>query len=381
MPAETLSRRQRVLNAIDHKPVDRFPIDLGAHFSTGISAFAYWELRKFLGLDCDRIELIDSVQMLARVEDDIIEHFHIDTKLLRARWKRPVPWNVRGEYTFQTCSKLDPQLQPNGDYTVCADGQKMRMPKGGFFFDGDWLQVSELNEDEEIAEVVKEADEMRDRGDFFNMYMEYNAYFGGIEEACAMYTDPDAVAEGRKLQEAGTMAHFEKLLRADTKGNIDCIALNSDLGMQNAPLIRPEMYEKFCFPYVKRFCDFIHRNSDKKVFLHSCGSVEPLIPYFIEAGVDILNPVQISAGGMEPNTLKDRYGDRICFWGGGCNTQQVLGFQSPEAVRENVRYLTGILGKNSGFVFNQVHNILGNVPAENIVAMLDEAYRCSWINK
>ena len=118
MAVETLSRRQRVINAIEHKPVDRFPIDLGAHFSTGISAFAYWNLRKYLGMDCSNIELIDSVQMLARVEDDIIERFHIDTKLLRARWKNSVPWNVRGEYTFQTCSKLNPQPQPNGDHLV-----------------------------------------------------------------------------------------------------------------------------------------------------------------------------------------------------------------------------------------------------------------------
>jgi len=97
--------------------------------------------------------------------------------------------------------------------------------------------------------------------------------------------------------------------------------------------------------------------------------------------VDVLNPVQISANNMDPNELKSRYGDKICFWGGGCNTQQVLGVKTPEEVRENVRFLTGILGKNSGFVFNQVHNIMGNVPAENIVAMLDEAYACSWINK
>ena len=381
MPVEPLSRRQRVLNAIEHKPVDRFPIDLGAHFSTGISAFAYWELRKYLGLSCENIELIDSVQMLARVEDDIIDRFHIDTKLLRARWSKPVPWNVRGEYTFNACPKLNPQLQANGDHMVYVGDRKMRMPKGGFFFDGDWLQVSELDEDGEIMELVKEADEMREKGDFFNMYMEYGAYFGGIEEACDMYTDPDAVLENREVQHARNIAHFEKLLRADKKGNIDCIALNSDLGMQNAPMIRPEMYEEFCFPYLKKLCDFIHENSDKKVFLHSCGSVEPLIPYFIEAGVDVLNPVQISANNMEPNTLKDRYGDKICFWGGGCNTQQVLGFKTPEEVRENVRFLTGILGKNSGFVFNQVHNIMGNVPAENIVAMLDEAYECSWINK
>lgn len=378
MNTETMSRRQRVINAIEHKPVDRFPIDMGAHFSSGISAFAYWNLRKHLGLDCSNIELIDSVQMLARVEDDIIDRFHIDTKLLRARWKEPVRWNVRDEYVFNACKKLDPQLQPNGDYMVYVGDRKMRLPKGGFFFDGDWLQVGELNEDEEIAAVVEEANKMREDGDFFNMYMEYSAYFGGIEEACDMYTDPDDVIELHEAQLKENIRHFSKLLVADKLDNIDCIALNSDLGVQNAPMLRPEMYEEFCLPYVKQFCDFIHRNSDKKIFLHSCGSIEPLIQYFIDAGIDVLNPVQISANNMEPDLLKKRYGDKICFWGGGCNTQQVLGMKTPDEVRENVRWLCSILGKDSGFVFNQVHNIMGNVPPENIVAMLDEAYACSF---
>ena len=208
---ETLSRRQRVLNAIEHKPVDRFPIDLGAHFSTCISAFAYRNIREYLGMDCANIELIDSVQMLARVEDDIIDRFHVDTKLLRARWKDPVPWTVRGEYTFQTCPVLNPQLQPNGDDLVYVGNRKMRMPKGGFFFDGDWLQVSQLDEDGEIAAVVEEANAMREKGDFFNMYMEYGAYFGGIEEACDMYTDPDDVIAAHEAQHARNIAHFEKL--------------------------------------------------------------------------------------------------------------------------------------------------------------------------
>lgn len=377
MPVETMSRRQRVRNAIEHKPVDRIPIDLGAHFSTGISVFAYYNLRKYLGLNVSHVEMIDSVQMLARVEDDILERFHVDTKLLRPRWKDPVLWNPRDAYQFWICRRLSPELQPNGDYIVRADNGKMRMPKGGFFFDGDWLQVSELDENENIAALVKEADDMRENGDYFNMYMEYGAYFGGIDEACDMYTDPDDVIEAHEAAHARNIAHFEKLLHADKKGNIDCIALNSDLGMQNAPMLRPEMYEEFCMPYVKKLCDFIHRNSDMKVFLHSCGSIEPLIPYIIEAGVDVLNPVQISAQNMDPQMLKDRYGSKICFWGGGCNTQHVLGVKTPEEVRANVKELMRVFGRDSGFVFNQVHNILGNVPPENIVAMLEAAYEFS----
>ena len=123
-------------------------------------------------------------------------------------------------------------------------------------------------------------------------------------------------------------------------------------------MLRPEMYGEYCFPYVKQFCDFVHRNSDKKVFLHSCGSIEPLLPYIAEAGVDIINPVQISAQNMNPVTLKEKYGDRLCFWGGGCNTQQVLGVKPPDEVRANVRELMEVFKPGYGFVFNQVHNIM-----------------------
>ena len=153
--------------------------------------------------------------------------------------------------------------------------------------------------------------------------------------------------------------------------------MNGDLGAQKAPLIGPKLYERVSYPFVKRVIDFIHHNSDWKVFMHSCGAICPLIPYLVDAGVDALNPVQISANGMDPAVLKSRFGDRLVFWGGGCNTQQVLGTGTPDEVRANVRHLTGTLGAGGGFVFNAVHNIMGDVPPENVVAMYDEALRCS----
>ncbi len=378
MPTEKLSHRTRVHNAIEHKPVDRCPIDLGVHFSTGISVFAYHNLRRFLGLSTENIEMIDSVQMLARVEDDILERFHVDTKLLRPRWKNPVRWNVRDEYTFLICNRLSPQLQANGDNIVSLDGQRMRLPAGGYFFDGDWINVCELDEADFLSETVRQADEMRVNGDYFNLFMDFPAYFFDLDFACDMYIDPDSVHERNVACHKSNLRLLENLFRADKNGNVDSVSLNSDLGMQNAPMLRPEMYGEYCFPYVKQFCDFVHKNSDKKVFLHSCGSIEPLLPYIVEAGVDVINPVQISAQDMEPSVLKERYGERLCFWGGGCNTQQVLGSKTPEEVRANVRMLMEVFKPGSGFVFNQVHNIMGDVPPENIVAMLDEAYRSSW---
>ena len=122
----------------------------------------------------------------------------------------------------------------------------------------------------------------------------------------------------------------------------------------------------------------VHESSNIKVFMHSCGSIAPMIPLLIEAGVDILNPVQISAANMDASDLKKKYGSKICFWGGGCNTQHILPNGTPEKVAENTRSLIEAFKPESGFVFNQVHNIMGNVPPENIAAMLDTAYENAW---
>ncbi len=372
-----LSHRQRVINAIEHKPLDRYPIDLGMHFSTGISAFAYKRLCEYLGIDCTSIEAIDNVQMLARVEQPIIERFHLDTKLLRPRWRDTVSWDVREDYRFNIPRSMNPTLDSEGNWIVANENGRMRMPKGGFFFDGDWLAIRELEQEEYIKETVREAEAIRKDGDYFCTFMELSAYFGGLESACDMYTDPDSVLEQNEVNLRNNIKLMEQLLN-ESNGYIDGVAINSDLGMQNAPMISPEMYERFCMPFVKRFCEFVHQNSDMKVFLHSCGAIEPLIPHIIHAGVDCLNPVQISANGMDAAKLKERYGKDICFWGGGCNTQHVLSSSTADEVADNVRYLTDIFKKDSGFVFTQVHNIMADVPPENIVAMLDTAYENSF---
>ena len=159
---------------------------------------------------------------------------------------------------------------------------------------------------------------------------------------------------------------------------VQLVSMADDMGTQNGPMCSPRYIEEFCIPYYKRFCDFVHANSDIKVFLHNCGSIKILLPMLIDAGIDVLNPVQISAENMAPKELKDEFGDKICFWGGGCNTQRVLGAGRQEDVTSDVRNLVRTFKKNSGFVFNQVHNIMGNVHPENIVAMLDTAYEESF---
>jgi len=378
MRKETMTSRERVLTAINHKEPDRMPIDFGVHFSTGISAFAYKRLREYLGLNTDSIDLQDTVQMLARVDEDVLERFHSDTILLNPRWKKPTKWTPREDYTFLTSDKMNPVLRENGDWVVTQDDKLMRMPNGCYFFDGDLFSFKEYEtEDEELDTYAKAAERIFKETDYFTMQMGFFGFFGGIEFACTMLTDPDEAIRQQEGLFDYAMVRIEKVIRK--YGHyIQSIEVNSDLGAQNAPLLSPDHYEKFCMPYLKKFNDFVHRNSDLKIFMHCCGSIQPLIPHIIEAGVDILNPVQISAANMNPKELKERYGDKICFWGGGCDTQHVLPNGTVDEVKAHVRELVNTFKPGGGFVFNQVHNIMGDVSAENIVAMFDTAYEESF---
>lgn len=373
MKKETLTSRERVIRAIEHKPVDRMPIDLGAHFSTGISIFAYYNLRKYLGLDYDNVEVIDMTQLLARVETDIIERFHIDTMLLNPPFKSVKKWNPYGEYTFNIAANADFRQDEEGGWYVHGAPIPTRMPKGGYFFDGSWIDYYGLDEDDYIDLFSKSAERIYKETDYFTIFMGFSGYVHSLDFACLMLTDPEQAYEYNKQLFKSEIKKMEKVIKKMGK-YIGAVELNSDLGGQFGLLYTPDSYREICKPFVKAFADFVHANSDIKIFLHSCGAIEPLIEDIIDCGIDVLNPVQISAYGMDPVKLKEKYGSRITFWGGGCDTQNVLSTGTVEDVKKNVKELINIFKPDSGFVFNPVHNIMGNVPPENIVAMYDTAY-------
>jgi len=163
-----------------------------------------------------------------------------------------------------------------------------------------------------------------------------------------------------------------KLLHEVIGCKIDVVfTCGTDFGTQNSTFCSPETFDRMWLPYYRKVNDWIHENTNWKTFKHSCGAVEPLMSHFIEAGFDIINPVQINASGMDPRELKKKYGDKLVFWGGGVDTQGVFAFGTPAQVREQVKTQCGILNENGGFVFNTVHNIQANVPFENVVAMLE----------
>jgi uroporphyrinogen decarboxylase len=371
-----LSSRDRVRRTFDRQSVDRMPIDLGAHLSTGISAFAYARLREHLGLPEKPIRIIDPVQFLAHVDDDVLERFSCDVRILRAPWAATRPWTPRDGRTFQVPAAMEPQLQADGSWMVSRNGQTMRMPAGGYFFDGGWPSFDDRPWLQQAAALRTEAERLRATGSAVFLMQSVWAFFSDNPDwLMRAAEDPEAMAAENAKRCDEAIAHVGRLI--DLLGDrVDIIDMNADLGAQKAPMIGPKLYQQVSFPFVKRVIDFIHANSDWKVFMHSCGAICPLIPYLADAGVDALNPVQISASGMDPQVLKQRFGKRLVFWGGGCNTQQVLGTGTPDEVRANVRQLVGTLGAGGGMVFTAVHNIMGDVPPQNIVAMYDEAKLC-----
>jgi uroporphyrinogen decarboxylase len=374
---KALTSRERVYKALNHEEGDRFPIDLGMHSSSGISVFAYYNLRKYLGLSLDNIRLVNSVQMLARVDEDVLDLFHCDTIILNPPFRKVKYWNPRENYRFLIPEEMTPEIE--GDYYVVRwGGGKMRMPLGGFFFDGDWLQIKDRPGEEYLQNLCREAERIYQETDKFTcLWGEFGGFFSGIEMACNMITDPEIVTAENEESLKRQIDKFERILKYGG-GNIGCIALSSDMGMQTGPFFSPQCFEQFVLPYLKEFIRVVHENSNIKVFLHCCGSIYSLIPGFIEAGLDILNPVQISAVNMDPAKLKKNFGNKLTFWGGGCDTQNILGTGDEKAVRENTRELSRIFKVGGGFAFNQVHNIMGNVPPPNIIAMFDEAYKNSF---
>jgi len=385
MPTETMTSRERVIKAINLEPTDRIPIDLGSHMSTGISMFAYWNLRQYLGLDTENIYIPDMVQGLAYVDNDILERFHCDCILLEPPFKKTMRWNPREHYEFTIPEAANPQQNPNGDWIIKQNNASMRMPGKGFFFDGDWLNDwGHGTEDERIAYYAKTAERIFKETNYATNFLGYshglpmNHYGAGdINDAIQAFDTPKALHTKREEALNASILRMGKVI--DSFGQyIQMVSISDDIGSQNGPMCSPDYIEEFSLPYYQKFCEFVHKHSDIKVFFHSCGSIKSMIPGLIDIGIDILNPVQISADNMSPQELKKEFGDKLCFWGGGCNTQNILGPATPEKVAKNVKTLIKAFKPGGGFVFNQVHNIMGDVPPENIVAMLDTAYEESF---
>lgn len=375
------SSYERVKRALEHKEADRIPFDLGGSVLTGMSIHSYARLRRYLGLPEKKIDIVDMTQQLARIDDDIIDLLGIDVRCVD-----PNPSDK---------STLIKPISIDGAYNRMIDewGIEWKMPvDGGHYYDMTGQPLAEA--DSNGALDAFQWPDPRDPARFTTMkqradqvvFGEKRAYilgrqFAGILETslwmngfekfyCDMLVEEDyAHAMMAKITEL-KMQYWEKAL--ETVGdNVLIVSEADDLASQNSLLISEDLYKKMVHPYHKQLYDFIKRKAKSKVYIfyHSCGAVKPLIPYLIEEGVDILNPVQVSATGMDTKILKKEFGKDITFWGGGVDTQQILPYGTVQQVREEVKRRIEDLAPSGGFVFSAVHNIQSDVPPENFMAM------------
>ena len=407
-----MTPRERILSTLEHRQPDRVAIDFGAHRSSGISAIAYGALKKHLGIESGDVYVYDMVQQLAVIEPDVLDRFQVDTiELGRGFLTDPGDWKPWRLPDGTPCKIPGYQRieEEDGDWFLLAeDGTRLGVQRKGclyfeqVFWPWEGRAVSEVDLDElpevlgrsvwsgvatpgshlgmsdeglaALSEGAKRFRETTDRaivGLFGGNMFEIPQFLFRMDSyLMSLAAEPEACLELSERLCRLHLANLEKWLGA-VGPYIDVILFGDDLGGQGGPLMSPASYRKLYKPFHTRLFNRAKELADVKVQLHCCGGVEPLLGDLIEAGLDAINPVQVTCNGMDPAHLKRTYGDRLTFWGGGCDTRHILGHGSPEEVHENVRGLVSTFAPGGGFVFQQVHNVMADVPPENVVAMFD----------
>jgi uroporphyrinogen-III decarboxylase len=410
-----MTSKERVIAAINHREPDRLPIDFGGTAVTGVHVSCVAALRDFYGLEKRLVKVHEPYQMLGFIEDDLAEAMGLDVEGFFRRktmfgfatgnwksWRTPQGLEVLVPGAFETTVDSEGYIliYPEGDRSAAPSG---RMPKDGYFFDtivrqepisDDSLNVEDNLEEFAVltdGEVREIADDVRAVG---NSGRAVTATFGGtafgdialvpapflkhpkgIRDVSEWYLSTSARRDyvhaifSRQCEVA--IQNLAKI-HAVVGDRIDVVFVcGTDFGTQTSSFCSEATFRNLYYPYYKQVNDWMHTHTNWKSFKHSCGAVRRFIPAMIEAGFDILNPVQCSATGMDAHELKREYGKDLVFWGGGIDTQKVLPFGSAEEVRRQVAERCRIFAQGGGFVFNTVHNIQACTPVENIVAMLD----------
>jgi uroporphyrinogen decarboxylase len=350
------------------------PVDLGSTTSTCISAFAYARLLEHLQYPVRPIVVADMVQFLPKISEQVRQRFQVDAIMLHPAWTAIKPWTPRPgcDFMIPAAAKLTPH--PQGGWEMeHQGGGKSRMPEGGFFFDGSWGRVDERTPEAHFGAMVEEAKRLHEETDYYVGWGGFPAFFGNQPDfLCDLMLEPEKIAARNRLILENAKASLLKVAAACGDA-IQDIRISDDMGTQQGPMCRPEVMEREIAPFYKEFCTFVHENSPYKVHLHCCGSILPLLPMLIDCGIDIIDPVQISANNMAPQALKAATAGKLALWGGGANPQHFLDSATPEQVRAHVRENITVFKPGGGYVFAPVHNIQGNVPPENVVAMFDTA--------
>ena len=412
-----MNSRERVNLALDHQLPDRVPLDLGGSAVTGMHVSSVYLLRQALALDPPGtpVKVIEPYQMLGEIKPDLQEALGVDVVAL------PGPrtmFGFRNEnwklWVFNGTPVLVPQAfntepQANGDLLMYPEGDKSappsgHLPAGGFYFDAIVRQPpideSSLKVEDNLEEFepISAADLAHYEQEAARLYLETDkailGSFGGTSFGDIALVPAPWLKRPRGIRDIAEW-YMSALTRREfvyrlferqceiSLHNLERIhsvvgdrisvvfVTGTDFGQQTGPFISPRTYRQLYQPFHRQVNDWIHRHTAWKTFIHSCGSVRQLIPDFIAAGFDILNPVQTSAAGMNPSELKARFGDQIVFWGGGVDTQHTLPFGSPAEVWAQVQERVRIFGEGGGYIFNTIHNVQACVPLENLLALYE----------
>jgi len=415
-PAKPLTGRQRVLCALNHQPADRVPVDLGGTACSGAQVSVVAKLRRALGLDKpgSRVRVTEPYQMLGEIAADLRQILGIDVVHLpnlnnmfgyaNAGWK---PWTTFDGTEVLVPADFNTDPEPDGSILMYPQGDRSakpsaRMPKGGYYFDSIIRQppiddaklnpADNLEEFQPIGEDALAHYEKLAADLYANTDLAIAAGFPGtafgdialvpgpwmkdpkgirdIEEwYISTITRREYIREVFARQAEIAIENLKRIYQAVGDKVAVVFMDGTDLASQNSLFCSPDTYRDLYLPHAKKVNDWVHAHTKWKTLKHCCGGCEPLIGGFIDAGYDVLNPVQLSAKGMDPNHLVDKYGDRIVFWGGGVDTPQTLPFGTPAEVKAQVAERLKILNAKNGYVFNTIHNIQCNTPTENLIAM------------
>ncbi|HON06732.1 MAG TPA: uroporphyrinogen decarboxylase family protein [Verrucomicrobiota bacterium] len=400
------TRRERVLTSLSHKEPDKIPVDLSGHKSSGISAIAYARLLKYLGMSHLPIRIYDPIQQLAIVDEQILNLFNVDTiELGRAFATEDKYWK---EWTLPDGSPcflpvwVQVERLENEWVMKSKSGNTIgKMPDGCLYFEQAYYPfetADNLNEIEAMFDEImwtaiksppgpiiettngseilaKGAANLRNQTDraiiaiFGGNLLETGQFFYRNDNFLMLLAENPERAEEFLDKIVQIHLHNLESFLKPIAPYVDIILFGDDLGMQRGPQISPSMYRRFFKPRHKLMWKRVKEIADVKIMLHCCGGVQELLDDLIDAGLDAINPVQISCRGMNPTELKQKFGTRLTFWGGGCDTQTLLSYGKPSEVYDHVKKLMEIWRPGGGYVFQQVHNILANVPPENIIAM------------
>ncbi|MGD0744111.1 MAG: uroporphyrinogen decarboxylase family protein [Verrucomicrobiota bacterium] len=394
-----MNSRERILAAINHRPVDRVPIDFGGTRQSGISVWAYVPLRRRLGLRPGVLpRVFDVYQMLAEIEQGVAERFGSDCValnrpavafgILNEHWK---PFTFPDGLQAEVPGAFNPEPD-GGGLVLKRDGAVIAaMPATGRYFDrfekypgaahpdlSRWraprLEAASLDHFHREAEALFSNTDKAVIAAFGPPYeLFYGIGQGGFEDWMVTFASEPEYVDGLYAELTDAWLENLRAFHAAVGSRVQIIQICDDFGTQHAPFLSVNMFRERLLPAYRRGLDWIHANTSWKVLLHSDGAIVPLLPSIIEMGVDILNPVQTSAAGMDPERLKREFGDRLTFWGGSCDAQSTFARGTPaEVAAETERHL-GVFTPGSGYVCAPIHNIQANVSPDNVIALFDTA--------